>query len=147
MREKLDGGIMGDCFGHGVSSYQILQALSRLLRHHHGRGMKPCSFCDCVLQVSLLDHVLDVHGDRQCNEITDCGPADIPFFFSINQIQDLCVFKLPINLNKYFDMTTFFNHVVQVRARASLAMDGLCQSCCQTPSKYRCPRCSWRSCW
>ena len=46
-----------------------LQALSRLMCHH-GRGMKLCPLCDCELSMSLLDHVLAVHGDKLRNRLT-----------------------------------------------------------------------------
>ena len=42
-----------------------LQVISKLMMSHHGRGRKPCPLCEeNDLNLSVLEHVFDAHGDR-----------------------------------------------------------------------------------
>ena len=92
-----------------------LQALIkyRLLRHH-GRGMKPCPFCDSEFGVPLLDHVLDVHGSRlrisltksQVLEHLQLLVANIQFVYSYsnNYCPFLCCQPVPCMLGASFEL-------------------------------------------
>ena len=48
----------------GAKTGKGLQMLSRIMSHH-GRGSGPCQLCDTApLQSSVLDHILDLHGEE-----------------------------------------------------------------------------------
>ena len=52
------------CMDSGGKAVKGMQMLSRIISYH-GRGSQSCPLCDtAALQCSVLDHILDHHGEE-----------------------------------------------------------------------------------
>ena len=56
--------LLSTALDSGGKAARGMQMLSRIMSHH-GRGGRPCPLCDgAALQCSVLDHILDHHGEE-----------------------------------------------------------------------------------